>query len=92
MLKVLIYKALYNIIDTFKKGSNNMNKLDVERIREEKQILKVGELNNKIIDILELEEKPRNIKFAYDRIAHCEDQKKILKTNNHIIKVWRIYL
>lgn len=56
-----------------------MNKLDIEKIEKEKQIIKVGELTNRIIDILELEEKPRNIKFAYDRIAHCENHKKDFK-------------
>lgn len=56
-----------------------MNKLDIEKIEKEKQIIKVGELTNRIIDILELEGNPRNIKFAYDRIAHCENHKKDFK-------------
>ena len=53
-----------------------MNKLNIEKMKIEKQILKIGELTNKIIDILELNENPRNIKFAYDRIAHCENHIK----------------
>lgn len=51
------------------------NKLDIKRMQKDKQILKVGELSQDIINILNLKEKPRNIKFAYDRIAHCEKHK-----------------
>ena len=51
------------------------NKLDINRMQRNKQILKVGELNQNIIDVLNLNEKPRNIKFAYDRISHCEKHK-----------------
>lgn len=57
-----------------------MNKLNIKKIKEEKQIIKIGELTNKVIDILKLEKRPCNIKFAYDRIAHCESHKKDFKS------------
>ena len=63
-----------------------MNTLNIKKIREEKQIIKVGELTNKVIDILNLSEKPRNIKFAYDRISHCENHKKDFKSEQSYIK------
>lgn len=59
-----------------------MNKLNIEKIREEKQIIKVGELTSNVIDILNLKERPRNIKFAYDRIPHCENHKKDFKNES----------
>jgi len=52
-----------------------MEKLDIERMQINKQILKVGELKQDVIDLLNLQEKPRNIKFAFDRIPHCEKHK-----------------
>lgn len=48
-----------------------MENLDIHRIERNKQVLKVGELTQDVIDLLGLKEKPRNIKFAYDRIPHC---------------------
>ena len=52
-----------------------MDKLDINKLQNEKQILKIGELTQEIIDLLQLDAKPQNIKIAYDRISHC---------NNHI--------
>ena len=56
-----------------------MEKLDIEKMKKQKQILKIGELTKYVIDILNLKEKPRNIKFAYDRILHCEKHKSDFK-------------
>lgn len=58
-----------------------MNRLDIKRMKNCKQILKIGELTEEIINILNINEKPRNIKFAYDRIQHCEKHKKEFKDN-----------
>lgn len=49
-----------------------MYKLDINKMQDNKQILKIGELTPNIINILELSQKPRNIKFGYDRISHCQ--------------------
>lgn len=63
-----------------------MNKLDIGRMRHEKQIIKVGELKQEVIDKLNLQEKPRNIKFAYDRIPHCEKHKLDFKNEQSFYK------
>ena len=56
-----------------------MNKLDIYKLQKEKQILKIGELSQQVIDLLGLSEKPKNIKIAYDRIAHCNKNIKDFK-------------
>lgn len=56
-----------------------MNKLDINKLQTEKQILKIGELTQEIIDLLQLDEKPRNIKIAYDRISHCNNHNNNFK-------------
>ena len=48
-----------------------MNKLNINKLLNKKQILKIGELTQEVIDLLQLNEKPRNIKIVYDRISHC---------------------
>ena len=53
-----------------------MNELNINKLQDKKQMLKIGELKQEIIDILQLDVKPRNIKIAYDRIPHCEKHKK----------------
>lgn len=40
---------------------------------------KIGELNSKVIDILELDCYPRNILLTADRIYHCEKHKSEYK-------------
>lgn len=49
-----------------------MDNINIQKILEEKQVLKVGELTQQHIDKLGLKAKPRNIKFAYDRVSHCK--------------------
>ncbi len=56
-----------------------MNKLDINKLQKEKQILKIGELKQEIINLLQLNEKPRNIKISYDRIEHCDKHKPDFK-------------
>lgn len=56
-----------------------MDRLNIKRMEIDKQILKIGELSQDIIDLLNLQEKPRNIKFAFDRIPHCEKHKTDFK-------------
>ncbi len=51
-----------------------MDILNINRLQEN-QILKIGELQKKIIDLLQLNMKPRNIKMGYDRISHCNKHK-----------------
>lgn len=51
-----------------------MDILNINRLQEN-QILKIGELHKKIIDLLQLNMKPRNIKMGYDRISHCNKHK-----------------
>lgn len=72
-------KMLANICTIWYNSNNNKEKriiimiyLDIDKIQKEKKILKVGELSQNIIQILGLNEKPKNIKFAYDRISHCD--------------------
>lgn len=50
-----------------------MNKLNIDRMLNEKQIIKVGELSQEVIDKLNLQEKPRNIIphfFVNSQILH----------------------
>lgn len=56
-----------------------MDRLNIKRMEIDKQILKIGELSQDIIDLLNLQENPRNIKFAFDRIPHCEKHKTDFK-------------
>lgn len=69
ILKVLIYKALYSIIDMFKKGSNKMNK-------------QIGKLTKKVIQLLELEHKKElpiilgETNIEHMKRQHLEDYKK----------------
>ena len=49
-----------------------MYKLDINKMQENKQVLKIGELKQDIINILDLQINPRSIKFGYDRIEHCK--------------------
>lgn len=57
------------------KDNINLFKLNIDKIIVNKQIVKVGELTQEQIDTLNIDMKPRNIKFAYDRISHCEKHK-----------------
>ena len=57
-----------------------MNKLDVKKLQNKKQILKIGELTQEIIDLLQLNMNPRNIKISYDRIPHCNKHKNDFKS------------
>lgn len=63
-----------------------MYKLNIERMQKNKQILKIGELHQNVINILNLDEKPRNIKFSYDRISHCEKHKLDFKNESAYYK------
>ena len=56
-----------------------MKKLDINKLLKEKQVLKIGELTSDVIQLLNLNEKPRNIKIGYDRISHCDRHKKDFK-------------
>ena len=67
-----------------------MNKLDINKLQTEKQILKIGELTQEIIDLLQLDEKPRNIKIAYDRISHCNNHKNNFKSEESYFKSMKL--
>ena len=47
---------------------------------------KIGELNSKVIDILERDWYPRNILLTVDRIYHCEKHKSEYKNENSYIQ------
>ena len=66
---------IYYIIRTLKKGVRN-EQLDIKRLLEERQVLKIGKLNENIINMLGLQINNKNIKIGYDRISHCEKHKK----------------
>jgi len=57
------------------KDNINLFKLNIDKIIVNKQIVKIGELTQEQINTLNIDMKPRNIKFAYDRISHCEKHK-----------------
>lgn len=68
-----------------------MYKLDINKMRENRQMLKIGRLTQDIINILDLDIVPCNIKFGYDRIEHCRqhinDFKSIKSFNNSMTHI-----
>lgn len=70
-----------------------MNKLDINSIlkSENNNPVKIGELNQDIINKLNLSCKPRNIILEPDRIYHCEKHKSEYKSdssyNNSLINI-----
>ncbi len=63
-----------------------MYKLDINKLQKEKQILKIGELTQATINLLQINETPRNIKIAYDRIPHCNIHKNDFKNEQSYYK------
>ena len=57
-----------------------MHKLDVTKLLQEKNIIKIGKLNQSVKDILQLQCKDKNIKIGYDRISHCDKHKNDFKS------------
>ena len=51
------------------------DKLDLENLQKNKKSVKIGELSQEVIDILNLDMKPRNIYMWPDRLMHCEKHK-----------------
>lgn len=60
------------------------NKLDINSIlkADNNNPIKIGELNEKVINILNLNCSPRNIILTADRIYHCEKHKNEYKDEN----------
>ena len=52
-----------------------MDELDINYLKNKKKI-KIGELTPEVIDILNLNDKPRNITMWADRLEHCEKHKE----------------
>ena len=67
-----------------------MEKLDINKLQNKRQILKIGELTQEIIDLLQINEKPRNIKIAYDRISHCNNHKRDFKSEQSYNKSMKL--
>lgn len=51
-------------------------KIDLENLKTSTKSIKIGELTQDVIDILNLSTKPRNIYMWSDRLSHCEKHKK----------------
>lgn len=52
-----------------------MDELNIDCLKDKKKI-KIGELTPEVIEILNLNDKPRNITMWADRLEHCEKHKK----------------
>lgn len=52
-----------------------MEELNIDSLKDKKKI-KIGELTPEVIDLLKLNDKPRNITMWSDRLEHCEKHKK----------------
>lgn len=63
-----------------------MRKLNLNALKRNKQILKVGTLTQQVIDLLDLVEKPKDIKIWYDRLEHCEKHIKDFKSLQSYIR------
>lgn len=58
------------------------DKLDLDNLKESTKSIKIGELTSEVIDILNLDMKPRNIYMWSDRLAHCEKHKNDFTTED----------
>ncbi len=51
------------------------NKLNLDDLRNTTKSIKIGELTQEVIDILDLKSSPRNIYMWSDRLEHCDKHK-----------------
>ena len=61
------------------------NKLDLNDLRNNTKSIKIGELTPEVIDVLNLDAKPRNIYMWSDRLNHCEKHKNDFSTEEEYI-------
>lgn len=61
------------------------DKLDLDDLRKNTRSVKIGELTQDVIDILNLDANPRNIYMWSDRLNHCEKHKNDFSSEEEYI-------
>lgn len=62
------------------------DKLNLDDLRKNSKSIKIGELTLNVIDILNLDVKPRNIYMWSDRLNHCDKHKNDFSSEKEYIK------